>query len=389
MEGTPYRDRASAESPQVRGRRSAAEILQDRGGGIEEADSLQKVWTSRTLGKGMQNSNNPGTSSDAKARETLLAEAAEVPHEVDFVGAAEEALATSLVSSPGFGVVDSGCGKTLIGEQMLTAMEALLEGRSVTRTAQSNSFRFGNGQAKDSEVMANIPVPINGKTGLVQAAVIRGKAPLLLGRPTLEKLRMSINFANYTATLLDDPEPFKLNRNSAGQLLINLTEFPKAPRFESSAPCKPELAITETLSAEPEDSRRPPFKVRRKAQRSLVTQWRRGCKGQEVPTIPSRFAVAELFSPPRFRLEAERLGLRGLSFDKKQGWDLVEPQMQRQVDRMLDEARPDLLVVCPPCKRWAVGSTSTRPASVHWSERAWCEKLELRPVLRQRSAVSS
>ena len=92
---------------------------------------------------------------------------------------------------PGFGVVDSGCGKTLMGEQTLHEMEGMLGGRKVIRSAHSNSFRFGNGQSEDSETVARIPAAINGQTGLIQAAVIRGRAPLLLGRPTLEKLRMS------------------------------------------------------------------------------------------------------------------------------------------------------------------------------------------------------
>ena len=61
----------------------------------------------------------PGSSSQGKtAAETLfvetqadLGEEAPVEEQVHFVGAAEEALSASLVSSPGFGVIDSGCGK--------------------------------------------------------------------------------------------------------------------------------------------------------------------------------------------------------------------------------------------------------------------------------------
>ena len=50
--------------------------------------------------------------------------------------------------------------------------------------------------------MAQIPVAIQGKTGMIHAAVIRGKATLLLGRPTLEKLKTTVNFASGTVTML-------------------------------------------------------------------------------------------------------------------------------------------------------------------------------------------
>jgi len=63
----------------------------------------------------------------------------------------------------------------------------------------------------------------------------------------------------------------------------------------------------------------------------------------------SEFQVAELFSPPRFTLEVEKHGGKGLAFDIKQGWDLLNPKTPDQVERLLDRARPELLVVCPTC----------------------------------------
>ena len=46
------------------------------------------------------------------------------------------------------------------------------------------------------------------------------------------------------------------------------------------------------------------------------------------------------------------MGYRGLSFDIQQGWDLTKECTQLEVDRMLDRAAPELLVVCIPCKHW-------------------------------------
>ena len=107
--------------------------------------------------------------------ETLYVEAdfsETVTDEVHFVGAAEEALSASLVSSPGFGVIDSGCGKTLIGEDTLEAMIPMLQGRDIVKKSQHNSFRFGNGEAEESHMVARIPVAIAGRAGVIDAAVM-------------------------------------------------------------------------------------------------------------------------------------------------------------------------------------------------------------------------
>lgn len=50
----------------------------------------------------------------------------------------------------------------------------------------------------------------------------------------------------------------------------------------------------------------------------------------------------ELFSPPRFTTEAERQGLTGLSFDLKNGYNLLDRKPQREVEAQLDEVRPEL-----------------------------------------------
>ena len=314
-----------------------------------------------------------GSSNKPQNNETLYVETATddasegVQDPVFFVGAAEEVMATSLVSSPGKGVIDSGCGKTLIGEETL--------GRKVIRSAQRNSFRFGNGATEDSSMMARIPVAIGGKTGVIDAAIIRGRAPLLLGRPTLERLDVVLNFREGTITMLGEGDPVKLTRNDAGQFLVDLVQFPVS---RQEVLCMPEALIAEVPdvapslgvpvesksggtpkignvpkpypnpeeASKPESSKLP--KIRKKDERRLLTQWKRQPPSQEDGA--SAFAVAELFSPPRFRLEAERQGYRGLSFDVLQGWDLLDPQTQVEVDRLLDRARPELLVVCPPCK---------------------------------------
>ncbi|CAE7758699.1 RE1 [Symbiodinium sp. CCMP2456] len=103
-------------------------------------------------GKPLSSGNSSGgATSSAPQRggsETLYVEAEAqetITDEIFFVGAAEEVLAATLISSPGFGVLDSGCGKTLIGEDTLDEMATMLQGRVIVKSFQQNSFRFGNG----------------------------------------------------------------------------------------------------------------------------------------------------------------------------------------------------------------------------------------------------
>ena len=63
----------------------------------------------------------------------------------------------------------------------------------------------------------------------------------------------------------------------------------------------------------------------------------------------AKIDVAELFSVPRFTKYAESKGGKGLAFDIKNGWDLLDHHTQVKVDRLLDRTKPKLLVVCPPC----------------------------------------
>ena len=139
------------------------------------------------LQSGSLNSASSGVSTSKMPSETLFAQTASaqevdsentVQDQIYFVGAAEEeVMAASLVSSPGHGVVDSGCGKTLIGEETLRAMEPLLRGRKVIRSEQKNSFRFGNGALEESTVMARIPVAMQQKTEVVSCDQGQSTAP--------------------------------------------------------------------------------------------------------------------------------------------------------------------------------------------------------------------
>ena len=62
-----------------------------------------------------------------------------------------------------------------------------------------------------------------------------------------------------------------------------------------------------------------------------------------------RCLVMEVFSPPRFSLEAEKHYFRARSYDLKNGWDFRLAQHRRKVEDYLINDTPSLLILCPPC----------------------------------------
>ena len=126
----------------------------------------------------------------------------------------EEAL---LVSSPGYGVIDSGCSRTLIGQDTLNQFLRLYheQNRQVPTTkAQQNVFRFGNGQEELSERIVSMPVTIHGRAGRIDCCIIKGGAPLLLSRNTMKSLKAVLDFEAETISI-DGSGPQPSQKNSA------------------------------------------------------------------------------------------------------------------------------------------------------------------------------
>ena len=134
-----------------------------------------------------------------------------------------------LVSSPGFGVLDSGCGRTIIGVETLSEFEKMLNHRNMpqpSRRTEYNSFRFGNGATEISTEVAMLPCFLAGRRGVISAAVVQGKAPLLISRGALQTLKACLDFQNNQIQLFDDRVVVPLATNSAGQYVINLLDKP-------------------------------------------------------------------------------------------------------------------------------------------------------------------
>ena len=112
-----------------------------------------------------------------------------------------------LVSSLHFKVLDSGCGKTIIGKNTHLQFQQLWKDAGIkppTEKAEVNQFRFANGQVEPSSRLVDLQVGLAGKSGVLQAAVVKGSAPLLVSRHALKRLGANINFAEDRLKLFHD-----------------------------------------------------------------------------------------------------------------------------------------------------------------------------------------
>lgn len=146
----------------------------------------------------------------------------------------------------------------------------------------------------------------------------RGDAPLLLSRNTMKSLRAVLDFEAETIAI-DGSEPRPLQKNAAGQFILNVMDSTEALLCEEE----------EHPEEHPEESDRDELiggcerMLTKREQRCLLAHQEAWNKGQ------STVAVAELFSPPRFSAVMEKKGEQGLAFDIKQGWDLTNIQRLR------------------------------------------------------------
>ena len=357
-----------------------------------------------------------------------------------------------LVSSPGFGVLDSGCGRTIIGAETLKAFKRLWIQRGWVPPQpfhEVHQFKFGNGEVETSTLSIQLPVVLAQRQGVIRAAIIRGDAPLLLSRSAMKALGATLDFKNDCLQVFD--RSVKLQTNSAGQYVVQLLGDEKdssaaaftevmastemhPPKVEeeldrSSDSCET-MAQTDSHASADAPAEQPPetavwtqencdvistpwlsregpswkhvfrrvtdmqthrvlddssFDPGTPQKKTIVTLLRRAAhvkteffyvgsplespntwcpshhqcrqlhkQAQTCLAIQERRAsssclVMEVFSPPRFAVEAERAGYRAKSYDLVNGFDFRRASDRKLVENELVTERPELLVLCPPC----------------------------------------
>ena len=145
-----------------------------------------------------------------------------------------------LVSSPGFGVLDSGCGRSIIGRDTLTEFHQLWRAAGVpipTEIHEVNHFRFGNGEKETTESVIRLPVTLGGKQGTIRTAIVRGQAPFLISRNALQTLKAVIDFGKQQLTLFEEQVLVPLVTNEAGQFAVKVVGSSDQVNFEQEVMC--------------------------------------------------------------------------------------------------------------------------------------------------------
>ena len=153
-----------------------------------------------------------------------------------------------LVSSPGYAVLDSGCGKTSIGAQTLDAFKSILLQKGVEvpdELTETNTFKYGNGETEVSHRAIQLPICIAGRRGVIHAAVVKGRAPLLMSRMALKTLGAEMNFGDDKLIVFPDRVQVPLTVNSAGQYAVDVSSFSEKVMPQASS------EHTENVKVEP------------------------------------------------------------------------------------------------------------------------------------------
>eukprot|EP00435_Cladocopium_sp_Y103_P013904 s3466_g3.t1 len=137
--------------------------------------------------------------------------------------AGSELNVVGLVSSPGYGVLDSGCGRTIVGANTLKEFERIWIQTGMPSPEfvnETHQFKYGNGEVETSSKVVLMPVTLAGKKGVIRASIVRGDAPLLVSRAALKTLGASLDFGRDTLRLFGQEVPLQVNL--AGQYVVHL-----------------------------------------------------------------------------------------------------------------------------------------------------------------------
>ena len=135
-----------------------------------------------------------------------------------------------LTTAPGVGIVDSGCGKSVIGRRTLNRyLSALPEDQgSAKYQDDKHLFRLGNGTTETSKQSVELPVGI-GRRGSLHASVLDGKAeeaPLLVSKAALRSLGAVLDFENSVLQLKKIGTDVELKEGPTGHYLLDIFQFP-------------------------------------------------------------------------------------------------------------------------------------------------------------------
>ena len=138
----------------------------------------------------------------------------------------EGTMAQLVEESKGLAILDSGCNKTVCGENWLRAyINALPVGLSseVKVLPSEQIFTFGDGKTILSKRKIKMPCWIGGRRGTFTTDVVDCNIPLLLSRDSMEIINLVLNFRKNEASFFDENIKVKLKVTASGHLALPIS----------------------------------------------------------------------------------------------------------------------------------------------------------------------
>ena len=127
----------------------------------------------------------------------------------------------------GCGLVDTGCGKMVVGRKTLQRFESILKkadpSAEITYSKHEATFRFGGDHNVKSTQLAHIPITIADMTGELRVSVVEGETPLLISLPALKDLGAIIDTTTDEIVFKKIDRRVTLKRTVTGHYAIPLT----------------------------------------------------------------------------------------------------------------------------------------------------------------------
>ena len=136
------------------------------------------------------------------------------------------------------GVIDSGCSKTVAGENWLKDYLETLSSEEVSNIQYENSsayFRFGDSPPVLSLRKVLLPVVMGGENVKLETEIVKSDIPLLLSRDTMIAAKAQMDFPNASVTLFGKTQ--KLLCTDSGHYAIPISNSNKIcedPKFFST-----------------------------------------------------------------------------------------------------------------------------------------------------------
>lgn len=274
-----------------------------------------------------------------------------------------------LVHPAGFGVVDTGCGRGVIGEVTLQRHEQALRKHGLATEelpSKPHRFRYGNGSADTSHRRVQLPIFIRGREMRMRLHVVPGEVPLLISKRFLKSLGARLGLDSNELFLSAVGVKTQMLERPDGSCQVDLLDLEAVPAVKSQEVdvlmvkaehvprLQPKLMQAEESGGEEDETDDEGdmrhigvhcvFKgaERKELQRQIFA----AMKVEDAGDL----TIVEVFSPGRFAELASGFGFKSMgSFDYSDGWDWRKPIHRRRAEQIINWTMPDVLVLTPPC----------------------------------------